>query len=71
MIDDDRPTLTVRRSLAAVAGGLASGCLAAVLTALVVGAATSGASTTGEGIGAAVLAAARAMQQQVRAAVSK
>lgn len=58
MIDDDRPTLTVRRSLAAVAGGLASGCLAAVLTALVVGAATSGASTTGEGIGAAVLAAA-------------
>lgn len=58
MIDDDRPGLTVRRSLAAVAGGLASGCLAAVIAALVVGAATSGATTTGEGIGAAVLAAA-------------
>ena len=55
MSDDDRPRLTVRRSLVAVAGGLLAGCATALLVVLVVGAVASVDETGFEGLGALVL----------------
>ena len=51
MTDDDRPALTVGRSLGAVGGGLAAGAATTVGVAMIAGAAGSGGSSPTDGLG--------------------